>query len=342
LASRGGWGVSWGGGAPPPPPPLDIAPRAPPQPVLPVAPPPTLVLQPPPHPATGPTLPLTPAVDPLVRRRAPSVVVDLQSASGPPVAVSAATAVRPASAVVSAQAGGGARALPGGAVAALGSTLAAGAGQAGGLDTFGQFAARASEAPPPPAVATELGNLSTVITQGATIPGVLETAIDSDLPGYARAVVSRDVRSFDGKAVLIPRGSRLIGQYRGGVAQGQSRVFIIWTRVIRPDGVSIQIASPGADALGRAGAGGEVNTHFFTRFGGSILLSVLNAGIAAIGHTPSTQITIGSPAAAAGAVAGASIDTGANIGPTIKITQGQAINIFVSRDLDFSGVKAVK
>ena len=63
--------------------------------------------------------------------------------------------------------------------------------------------------------------------------------LPSDLPGFTRAVVSRDVMSFDGKTVLIPRGSRLIGQYKSGVAMGASRVFVIWTRVIRPDGVAL-------------------------------------------------------------------------------------------------------
>src|SRR4029077_7467756 len=69
-----------------------------------------------------------------------------------------------------------------------------------------------------PARATTMGNLSMTVVEGAIIPAVLETGLNSDLPGYARAVVTRDVRSFDGKQVLIPRGARLIGQYKGGVA----------------------------------------------------------------------------------------------------------------------------
>jgi type IV secretion system protein VirB10 len=170
---------------------------------------------------------------------------------------------------------------------------------------------------------------------------VLETALNSDLPGFARAIVSRDVRSFDGRAVLIPRGSRLIGQYRSAISLGQQRVFVIWTRVIRPDGVSVQIGSPGADALGRGGLQGEIDRHFFSRFGGSIVLSVLNAGVAAVGRTPSTQITIGSPAAAAAAAGSASLGQG-EVNPTIKIAQGEAIRIFIARDLDFSGVKPVQ
>ena len=183
-------------------------------------------------------------------------------------------------------------------------------------------------------------NLRAIAPQGTIIPGVLETAIDSDLPGFTRAIVSRDVLSFDGRAVLIPRSSRLIGQYKSALALGQTRAFIIWTRVIRPDGVSIQIASPGTDELGRGGLDGKVDNHFFRRFSGSILLSVLNAGVAAVGRTPSTQISIGSPGAATG-LANSAIQ-GDAIPPTIKVAQGEAINIFVARDLDFSGVDPVK
>jgi type IV secretion system protein VirB10 len=218
------------------------------------------------------------------------------------------------------------------------------AGDAAGGGAFGaneQFAARASEAQPQASVATQLTHLNATITQGATIPAILETALNSDLPGYTRAVVSRDVRGFDGKAVLIPRGSRLIGQYRSALSLGQSRVFVIWTRVIRPDGVSVQIGSPGGDALGRGGLTGDVDSHFFARFGGAVLLSVLNTGLTAAAGAPSTQVVIGSPSAAIGAAANAVVPTGENILPTIKVDQGAPITIFVARDLDFSVVNPV-
>jgi type IV secretory pathway VirB10-like protein len=121
---------------------------------------------------------------------------------------------------------------------------------------------------------------------------------------------------------------------------GQARVFIIWTRLIRPDGVSIQIGSPGGDALGRGGMTGDVNSHFFARFGGSVLLSLLSIAGSAISGAPSTQISIGSPQSAAGAAASISSQDG-QIPPTINVPQGTPINIFVARDLDFSAVKAV-
>lgn len=259
--------------------------------------------------------------DVMARRRAPSVVVDFGAPSSERTMLAQASA---------------------GAASPLAAAAAAAAGQAKGPDLSDseQFAERVGDEEPARARATTLRNLSALAPQGTIIPGVLETAINSDLPGFTRAVVSRDVLSFDGRAVLIPRGSRLIGQYKSAVALGQSRAFIIWTRVLRPDGVSIQIGSPGTDALGRGGLEGDVDRHFFRRFSGSILLSVLSAGMASLGDTPSTQISIGSPGAAAGLASSAV--QGEKISPTIKVPQGAAIRIFVSRDLDFSGVDPIR
>ena len=171
---------------------------------------------------------------------------------------------------------------------------------------------------------------------------MLETALNSDLPGYTRAVVSRDVRGFDGSEVLVPRGSRVIGEYKSAVAQGQTRAFVIWTRIIRPDGASIQIASSGTDPLGRAGLAGKVNTHFFERFSGAILLSVIDAGVENLANrNNNTSIVIGSSGSGVGDAATASLSAlvPAVIPPTIKVAQGAPIRIFVARDLDFSTVQ---
>ncbi len=252
-------------------------------------------------------LPPVPAVDMDQRRRAPTLVVDF---GGSPalVKINAETA------------------------APMAKTPAE-----TGLNPDEKFADRLSAGDASPAKATAMRDLDAVIPQGAVIPAVMETAINSDLPGLARAMVTRDIKSFDGSTVLIPRGSRVIGQYKSGVAQGASRVFVIWTRVIRPDGVSIQIASPAADPLGRGGIEGRVDRHFFGRFGGSILMSVLNAGVAAVGNARSTsQIYIGSAAQAA-SMAGTVMKSD-QIAPTIKTAQGAPVTIFVARDLDFSSV----
>ncbi|MEM8820091.1 MAG: TrbI/VirB10 family protein, partial [Pseudomonadota bacterium] len=129
--------------------------------------------------------------------------------------------------------------------------------------------------------AIQLENLDTLVPQGTLIGAILESAIQSDLPGQIRAIVSEDAYSLDQSRVLIPRGSRLIGSYRAGIVQGQTRVFVVWERLIRSDGVSIQVGSVGTDQLGRSGVEGFVDTHFFERFGASILLSLIDGALAA-------------------------------------------------------------
>lgn len=262
-----------------------------------------------------------PADDGRERLAAPAVVVDLGAQGRPITLAQASVTSHPG-------AGGEAASEP-----SIAQVLENGGGKTG-VEALSQRL-QIGGGTPGAAVATRMGDLSLTIPQGAVIPAVLETAIDSDLPGFTRAVVSRDVRSFDGARVLIPRGSRLIGQYRSATSLGQKRAFVIWSRVVRPDGVSVQIGSPGTDELGRGGLTGKVDRHFFTRFGGSILLSVLNAGIAAVGDGPTTTIAIGSPGQA---TAAASLVQPENVPPTIRVAQGESIRIFVARDLDFSAV----
>ena len=176
---------------------------------------------------------------------------------------------------------------------------------------------------------------STTVAQGTLMTAVLETAINSDLPGYARAVISQDVKSFDGRRVLIPRGSHLIGEYKSGLAVGQSRAYILWTRLLRPDGVSIALASPATDTSGQNGLGGKVDSHFIKRFGAAILLSVIGAAGQAVGGGTGTVILSGPQQAVS---AGAQRDI--SIPPTVKVGLGQPIRVFTARDLDFSSVSA--
>lgn len=173
----------------------------------------------------------------------------------------------------------------------------------------------------------------TTVTQGTLIPAVLETAIDTDVPGFVRAIVSSDVRSFDGSRVLVPRSSRLIGQYKSGLQAGQKRVYVIWTRLIRPDGVSVNIASPAIGFGGETGLTGKVKSHFFERFGSSMLLSVIGGIPALIGNSANVIIGGGGQSAAAAAVG----QTG-SISPTVRVRQGEPIRVFTARDLDFSKV----
>jgi len=202
-----------------------------------------------------------------------------------------------------------------------------------------RFAARVAGSSADTARASQMRDLGRSVPQGAVIAAVLETAIDSDLPGSVRAVVSRDVRSFDGSRVLIPRGSKLVGQYKSAAAVGQTRAFVVWSRIISPTGVTIDVGSPATDRLGRGGLAGEVDRHFFQRFGASILLSVITAGTTALannGHGDTTLI-IGSPAQA-NQVAAIALQKQIEIPDTIRVAQGAPVQVFVARDLDFSAV----
>lgn len=208
-----------------------------------------------------------------------------------------------------------------------------------------RFAARVTSSTVDTARATQMRDLGRVIPQGFVIPAVLETAIDSDLPGAVRAVVSRDVRGFDGSQVLVPRGSKLIGQYRSAAAIGQTRAFVVWSRIITPAGVSIDVGSPATDRLGRGGLAGSADTHFFERFGSSILLSLISAGVEFAGRGNgsgnNTALVIGS-SSQANQLATVALQKQIDIPTTIRVPQGAPVQVSVTRDLDFSGVVAAK
>jgi type IV secretion system protein VirB10 len=180
-------------------------------------------------------------------------------------------------------------------------------------------------------------NPATTIPQGALIQAVLETALDSTRAGSARAIVSRDVRSFDGSRVLIPRGSRLYGEYKSDLSAGQNRALIQWTRLMRPDGVVVALDSPSADPLGRAGVKGKVNSHFFQRFSGAMLQSVLDIGVGlATRSIADGTVLVGLPGSTQSIVAPTAPES---VRPTLKVAQGTPVSVFVARDLDFTEVE---
>lgn len=184
-----------------------------------------------------------------------------------------------------------------------------------------------------PARASLIRNQGMIVPQGAVIAAVLETAIDSTRQGPARAIVSQDALSFDGRRVLIPRGSRLIGTYSNEALPGQRRALVIWTRLIRPDGVAIRLGSPASDPLGRGGIEGKADTHFFERFNGAILQSALDLGVNLASRGVGAPVYLGGGGGSGGMSAPL-------VPPTIRVRQGAEVTVLVARDLDFSGVAA--
>lgn len=168
------------------------------------------------------------------------------------------------------------------------------------------------------------------VAQGKIIGATMETAISSDLPGMVRAVVSEDVYSHNGKNLLIKRQSRLVGEYRSSMKQGQSRIFILWNRIITPEGIDIAIASPSTDTIGQSGQGGEIDSHFIERFGASTMLSVIGALSTGDG-SDQQRIELGENLNKSAEIA---LEHSINIKPTIYVNQGEPIKVFLARDIN--------
>lgn len=180
-----------------------------------------------------------------------------------------------------------------------------------------------------------LANRAMTVPQGTLIPAVLETAFDSTRPGFARAIVSRDVRGFDGSKVLIPRGSSLVGEYHSDTAPGQKRATIMWTRLLRPDGATIELDSPAVDPVGRGGVRASVNNHIPARIFDTLLQSSFQIGTMLATRAATGSVIVALPTSFQNSVAPPTQT--AQIPPTLKVPAGSSISIFVARDLEFGG-----
>ena len=192
--------------------------------------------------------------------------------------------------------------------------------------------------------AASLPNRDLLITQGTFINCTLETALNSTIAGFTRCVTTQNIYSNNGRVVLLERGTKLIGQYQGGVKQGQSRIFVLWTRAETPNGVVIQLDSPGTDALGGAGLPGEVDNKFLARFGGALLLSILNDGFDVLKAEVANNANF--PAAntekTGQDIANTALESTVNIPPILFKNPGDEINVTIARDLDFSRVYSLQ
>ena len=220
-----------------------------------------------------------------------------------------------------------------------------------GEDRSSKFLAAAASIGDRSAKARKIERIDALIPEGTLIPGILETAIVSDLPGKVRAIVSQDVYSFDGRRVLIPTGTRLIGEYQSEITRGQTRIFVVWTRMLRDDGVTVRLNSIGADSLGRAGLTGRVDKKFRERFGAAILLSIVGGGASyltgygsqtASGDSDDAQraeeLARETLAQTFSDMANQALGDSLRIPPTISVGQGERIFVFVRQDLAFSAL----
>ncbi|WP_232307606.1 type IV secretion system protein VirB10 [Sphingobium chungbukense] len=181
-----------------------------------------------------------------------------------------------------------------------------------------------------------IGDRNYLVTAGSIIPCTLQTAMDSSVPGYATCIVPRDIYSDNGRVVLMEKGTRVFGEYQGGLNRGQYRLFAMWSRAVTPRGVSIDIASPASDSLGRAGVGGKVDRFFWDRFGSALLFSVLEDGAyvasTAVGRAGNNVTRVPSDSAST------ILQDTQQIKPVLRVAQGTDLAITVAQDFDFSQV----
>ena len=191
----------------------------------------------------------------------------------------------------------------------------------------------------PAAQARLLPTRRMLLSKGAFIDCTLETAIDSTLPGMTTCITATDTFSADGDVVLIERGTKLVGETQGQVQQGSARLFVLWTEARTPTGVVIPLASPGTDELGRSGLTGEVNRHFWDRFGAAILVSIVSGAVqGAVQSSSGGGGTVILNPSGTTDVMTEVLKSTINIPPTITKPQGDRIQVLVARDLDFRSV----
>ncbi len=176
-----------------------------------------------------------------------------------------------------------------------------------------------------------------MLPKGAFIDCTLETAISSALPGMATCITATDTFSTDGTVVLLERGSKLVGETRGQVQQGKPRLFVLWTEARTPKGVVVPLASPGTDELGRSGLSGEIDRHWWLRFGTAILITVIDAAVQGVTEKSAGSTVIINPSTSSQVATEVLRDT-VHIPPTIEKPQGDRIQILVARDVDFRSV----
>jgi type IV secretion system protein VirB10 len=216
---------------------------------------------------------------------------------------------------------------------------------ASGADVSGSDSFAKSLQPSRPAAARAymLEHPSMTVTKATAIPCTVIPAMDTTLPGLVSCIQKADVWSADGKVLLLERGTKWTGEQKAGMAQGQRRVGVLWTRGETPNHVLVDVDSPGADNLGRPGMSGMVDNHFWDRFGGAILISLIGdvgSYLAATQQSGNNNTAIALPGTINGAQSAMSevLRSTINIPPTMAVNQGADVIIYVARDLDFSDV----
>lgn len=191
-----------------------------------------------------------------------------------------------------------------------------------------------------------------LLVRGTYIRCVLETRIITDLPGFTSCLVTEPVYSINGRRLLLPKGSKMLGSYNVQDPKFP-RVSVIWDRITTPNGIDVSMASPGIDNLGSAGHPGKLNSHWGSKISSALFISLLSDAFKYAGEKngpTTTTVTSGgqvieqpfqsNTARTVERLANQAVDRYASRPATVTINQGTVVNVYVAKDVDFSGVLA--
>jgi len=194
-----------------------------------------------------------------------------------------------------------------------------------------------------------LNNPDALLVRGTYIRCVLETRIITDLPGFTSCIVTEPIYSINGRSLLLPKGSKLSGKYEGEPTG--PRVAVIWDRITTPTGIDVRMESPGIDNLGSAGHPGDYNGHWASKISSALFISLLSDAFKYFGEKegpPTQTVTTGgqvvsqpfesNTARTVDRIAQQAVAKAIARPATVTINQGTVVNIYVSKDVDFSSV----
>ena len=180
---------------------------------------------------------------------------------------------------------------------------------------------------------------------GAVIPAILISGVNSELPGQITAQLSENVYdTARGNSLLLPQGSRLIGEYTSNLGYGQGRLMVVWERIVFPDAKALDIGGmPGTSGAGYSGMKDQVNNHYVRLFAGAVMLSAIEAGVtksqpqSGLSLYPTTSQALDQALGQQlGLTATQLLQKNMNIAPTLNIRPGYRLNVMVTKDMVFS------